>query len=106
MDHNSDPYSYTLDPACQDGDYYFAADLENYYIVYGAHVHRTSNMDHNSDPYDYSLHPTFVNFMPFTDCSGEWVNLISGPYDATTTVKFGVSKTLSESFSSTSSTSV
>lgn len=96
-----------LDPACQDGDYYFGTQINmNFYIVYGTHVHCTLNLKENIVPHDFALHPTFVNFMPFTDYSGEWVNLISGPYDAMTTVKFGVSKTLSESFISTTSTNV
>ena len=81
MDHYEDAVTFYLDPACQAGDYYCATDNENFYIIYGTHVHHTSNMSTNSDASDFALHPKLVEFMPFTDFSSDWVSLINGPYE-------------------------
>ena len=93
-----DADSYYLDPACQAGDYYLATDNENFYIIYGAHVHHTSNMSKNTDASDFALHPKLVEFLPFTDFSGDWVKLTHNPSESIPTIRFGVNQTLSESF--------
>ena len=67
MDHYEKAVTFLLDPACQDGDYYLAIDTGNIYIIYGTHVHHTSNMNNNFNASDFALHPKLVEFMPFTD---------------------------------------
>ena len=82
---------------------YLATDSENFYIVYGTHVHHTSDLNNNTNPSDFALQPKLVEFLPFTYFSGDLVSLKIGPSDHPANFKFGVNKTLSDSFTTTSS---
>ena len=102
IDGHDIPVSIALHPACQDGDYYFATDYESFYVIYGTHVHHSSDLSTNSDPSDFALHPKLVEFMPFTDFSADWVSIFEGETKHfTTPIKCGVNETLSDSFTAT-----
>ena len=71
MDHYEDAVTNHLDRRCLCADYYLASDLQNFYIIYGTHVHHRSSMFTFFDTLsDFALHPKLVEFMPFTDFSG------------------------------------